>query len=400
MSLPGLRLLMVIHTPWTRNLGGPRAQIELSDELRELGCQVEKFSFEDAFPRTAPFLPGKAGRIEGMLRTNLSFAARAAAFVRAHGRRFDVIDANQTDLPFPKSRLGFPGLLVARSVGLIPAYEEFDRQAARSWPEPPSLRRGVHRLLTLPGHRRRLRDAERSFRHADLINVSNRDDLAAVAAMGHGGKTVMFPFGLSAARRSDFLRARAGVAERLASRTVAFVGTWNPRKGARDWPRIVRSVRQRVPQARFAFLGTGLGRDLVLRSFPPEDQAALEVVPSFDSDELPGLLSRATLGAFPGYLEGFGFSVLEKVAAGLPTVAYDAPGPRDTLRHQSISTMVPVGDTEAFAARVAEILTLPPERWAALSEDSLRVAALHSWPDIARRTLDVYREGWQKIAPP
>lgn len=395
-----MRILMVIHTPWTRNLGGPRVQLELAEELRELGCQVEKLSYEDAFPRTRPLLPGRAGRIEGMLRTNLSFAARAAAFVRAHGRRFDVIDANQTDLPFPKSHLGFSGLLVARSVGLIPAYEEFERRSAERWPEPPSLRRWTHEILTLPGRRRRRRDATRSFHHADLINVSNRDDLAALSALGYGAKTVLFPFGLSAARQTAFLQARAGAADRLASRTVAFIGTWNPRKGSRDWPRIVARLRERIPEARFLFLGTGLGRDLVLRDFPAEDHPALEVIPSFDSDELPALLSRATAGAFPGYLEGFGFSVLEKAAAGLPTVAYDAPGVRDTLGPQKIPTMVPAGDTEAFAARIAEILTASPESWAELSEDSSRIAAHHSWPKIARRTLDTYREARERIAKP
>jgi glycosyltransferase involved in cell wall biosynthesis len=391
---------MVVHTPWTRNLGGPRVQLELAEELRELGCHVEKLSYEDVFPRTRPLLPGTAGRIEGMLRSNLSFAARAAAFVRAHGRRFDVIDANQTDLPFPKGRLGFSGLLVARSVGLISAYAELDRQMAGRWPEPPSLRRWTHEILTLPGRRRRLRDAQRSFRHADLINVSNRDDLATLSALGYGAKTVMFPFGLSAARRAAFLRTRAGAADRLASRTVAFIGTWNPRKGSRDWPFIVGRLRERIPQVRFLFLGTGLGRELVLRDFPARDHPALEVIPSFDSDELPSLLSRATVGAFPGYLEGFGFSVLEKAAAGLPTVAYDAPGVRDTLRPQTIPTMVPAGDAEAFAAKIAEILTAPPAAWSEMSEDASRIAARHSWPEIARQTLDTYREAWERNAKP
>jgi glycosyltransferase involved in cell wall biosynthesis len=211
---------------------------------------------------------------------------------------------------------------------------------------------------------------------------------------------VMFPFGLSAARRTAFLQVRAGVAERLASRTVAFIGTWNPRKGARDWPGIVGRLRELIPEVRFLFLGTGIGRELVLRDFPPQDHPSLEVIPSFESDELPGLLSRATVGAFPGYLEGFGFSVLEKIAAGLPTVAYDAPGARDTLRPQKISTLVPAGDPEAFATRIAEILTASPTAWAELSEDSSRIAACHSWPEIARQTFDTYREALERITKP
>src|ERR1700674_1205256 len=136
-SPESLRILMVIHTHWTRDLGAPRVQLELAEEMRALGHQVDKFSYEDAFPRLAA-PRGRAGafaaRLRAYLASNLSFAERAAAYVRAHAGRFDAIDAHQTDLPFPKRRLGFAGLLVARSVGLIPAYQEFERFAAARWP--------------------------------------------------------------------------------------------------------------------------------------------------------------------------------------------------------------------------------------------------------------------------
>lgn len=393
-----LRILMVIHTEWSPNLGGPRAQIELGEELAARGDHVEKFSYEDAFPPVPPARSGSALRVRDFVRSNRSFAARARDHVRAHGQRFDVIDANQTDLPFPKRDLGFSGLLVARSVGLIPAYEDFERWAARRWPEPPSARRLVYRALTWPGHRRRLRDVERSFRHADLINVSNRDDLKAVAeGMGFGDKVVMFPFSLPEARRETFRTARAGVAERLAARVVAFIGAWNSRKGSRDWPAIVRRVRERVPDARFLFLGTGHDRDYVLSGFRPEDRAALEVVPRYESRDLPRLLAGATVGAFPGYLEGFGFSVLEKLAAGLPTVTYDAPGPRDTMSLLENPAMVPIGDTDAFAGRVAGLLLLPPDRYAELAEDSLRAAARLSWREIAAATREAYLRRLEEI---
>jgi glycosyltransferase involved in cell wall biosynthesis len=368
------RILMVIHTPWTQNLGGPRVQLELAVELREMGHEVEKFSYDDAFPHAAA--PRRRGRL-------------------------DIIDANQTDLPFPKRQLGFSGLLVARSVGLIPAYESFERFAARRWPEPRSLRNGAHDVLTWPSRRRRRRDVERSFRHADLINVSNRDDLATVRdSMGYGAKAVMFPFGMSRARRQAFADRRGDPASRLAAGRVAFIGNWNSRKGAKDWPAIAGLVRQRRPQARFLFLGTGLGGEQVRRDFPPELREAIEVVPSFESDDLPGLLAAATVGAFPGYLEGFGFSVLEKLAAGLPTVTYDAPGPRDILRSLAAPEMVPAGDVGAFAARVAALLDLPLESYGQRSLDAARAAARFDWREIAAATRDVYLERWEPLASP
>jgi glycosyltransferase involved in cell wall biosynthesis len=397
---------MVIHTPWSRSLGGPRVQLELAEELRALGHEVEKYSYDDAFPGGAPLAALGQGRWARRLRTvassllsNRSFADRAAAFVRRNADRFDIIDANQTDLPFSKRQLGFSGLLVARSVGLIPAFEEFERQSALRWPPRPlSFRHRLHDTLTYPGRRRRRRDVERSFRHADLINVSNSDDLVTVRErMGYGAKVVHFPFGICDARREAFRSHRAEISARLAARRVAFIGTWNPRKGARDWPAIVERLRQLAPGTRFLFLGTGLEREAVLRDFPAAARAALEVVPGYESEALPELLAGATAGAFPGYLEGFGFAVLEQLAAGLPTVIYDAPGTRDIVRPLATKEIVPPGDTEAFASRLAALLSLSPEAYGERSEDSLRAASHFSWREIARATRSVYLERWEAL---
>ncbi len=395
-----MRILMVIHTPWTRNLGGPRVQLELGEELRALGCTVEKFSYEDAFPEPpARLRAGLLGRALDILRHNRSFAARAEAYLRENAGRFDIVDANQTDLTLPKRALGFSGLLVARSVGLIPAYAEFERWATGRWPEPLSLRLRAHRLLTAPAAWRRLRDVQPSFHHADLINVSNRDDLATLRSdPALADKTVLFPFGLSEERRQALGARRASPAERLRVRTVAFIGTWNSRKGSKDWPRIVSEVLARAPGTRFRFLGTGMLREHVLRDFAPDLASSIEVVPSYDSERLPELLADATVGAFPGYLEGFGFAVLEKLAAGLPTVTYDAPGARDTMKPIAAhEAMVPVGDIDAFAARLAEVLALSPEHYAERSTDALAAAAQLSWREIARDTLTTYVERLERL---
>jgi glycosyltransferase involved in cell wall biosynthesis len=114
------------------------------------------------------------------------------------------------------------------------------------------------------------------------------------------------------------------------------------------------------------------------------------VVPSFDSDDLPGLLARATVGAFPSYIEGFGLGVLEQLAAGLPTVAYDVPGPRAILRDLDDTLLTPAGDADALAARVVAVLRMPAQDYAALAARGRVQARRHSWNTLAERTLAVY----------
>ena len=119
---------------------------------------------------------------------------------------------------------------------------------------------------------------------------------------------------------------------RLAKRKISFVGTWSPRKGAKDWGEIIRRVRALVPDARFAFFGTLTEDRNVLRDLALPQHDFVDLVAEYQPNELPKLLSDSTVGAFPSYAEGFGFAVLEQLASGIPTVAYDAPGPRSLLR--------------------------------------------------------------------
>src|SRR5207253_1659279 len=115
------------------------------------------------------------------------------------------------------------------------------------------------------------------------------------------------------------------IERRRRSKCVAFVGWWHVRKGARDWPAIYRAIKEAVPEARFLFLGTSVSEQAVRNELHAGDDRSVSVVPEFSSAKLPEYLQAATVGAFPSYIEGFGFSVLETLAAGAPTVAYDVP---------------------------------------------------------------------------
>jgi glycosyltransferase involved in cell wall biosynthesis len=173
---------------------------------------------------------------------------------------------------------------------------------------------------------------------------------------------------------------------------------WSPRKGAKDWGQIIQQIRARTPDACFLFLGTMIDTKNVWDDlgFGPTD--FVEVVPQFDPDQLPQLLFDSALGAFPSYVEGFGMAVVEQLAAGLPTVAYDAPGPRDILRDDLPELLVPPGDVARFSEVIADIFQRGPASYQALSERSAQTALRFSWPTIARDTIAEYRKHLHDVA--
>src|SRR5476649_1492459 len=125
-----LRILIVVNLPWDSRLGAVRIYMELADQWRACGHVVEKYSLSDAFFDT------RALSARFTIR-QLLFSYKAAAFVRKNSARFDVVDSLIGVLPFSKTRLGFHGLLVARSVGLYRLYEQFDRSVEKRWPGRP-----------------------------------------------------------------------------------------------------------------------------------------------------------------------------------------------------------------------------------------------------------------------
>lgn len=375
-----LRILMVLHMPWDRNLGGPRVQLELAEELERMGHKVAKFDLRDAFP----------SGLKEWSRNPRLFSEQAAAFLRRHHRDFDVVDAHQGNLPFTARELGFPGLVVGRSVGLYALYDEFQDFERIQWP-PRNLKARLGHVLRSLGATRSQMEFRRSLECADVLIVMNEDESTYIAEkLTIGTRCEVIPYGLARERREALAPARDALATRLQARRIAFIGAWGPRKGSRDWGAIIRQVRVDSPDARFLFLGTGAAPESVLSDLelPPCDW--IEIVPGYMAEELPALLRDATIGALPTYIEGFGIGLLECLAAGIPAIAYDVPGPREMLRGFQPPMMVPPGDTNTFAGLLSRLLGLSAGEYGELCARALNVTDRFHGEEVARRTLAVY----------
>ena len=242
------------------------------------------------------------------------------------------------------------------------------------------------------------RQFQKSLKTCDLINVANYDELEYVRnVLGLTQECVVFPFGLSSERREKLVKAAQSPEVRLAKKEVVFIGTWEPRKGSRDWKEIITTVKSQIPSVKFLFLGTGISAEKVLvdLGFPVCDW--IRIIPNYESKELPGLLSESTVGAFPSYIEGFGFAVLEKLACGLPTVAYDVPGPREMIKFLDSSLLVKVGNTEQFSHKLIDLLSIDGFSYNQFSQKCIEVSKKFSWENIAQDTLLAYQPAYQNI---
>lgn len=379
-----LRILILLNLEWNPRLGAVRVYYELAQQWRTMGHQVSHFSLSEAFPKRS------RSRIHYAVR-QLLFHYKAARFVRKNSNDFDVIDALIESVAASKKELGFNGLLVARSVGLYRLYERFDEQANR---RRPQRQRGkfVGRIFYGAVRRMLRRVSDHALNHADLINVPNQTEAECIRReLGSGYRVLVEPYGLTREQRSMLEREALPAVDRLKQNKVCFVGMWVPRKGAYDWPQIVARVRQQNPSASFCFLGTMVDSKKIIEQLGSAS-SKVECVSEYGASELPKLLADCTVAAFPSYVEGFGLAVLEQLAAGIPTVAFDVPGPATMLKAALPELLVPVGDIDALSSAVARILNATPSDYDHLSKRCTEAASHFDWTRIAQDTIECYRQ--------
>jgi glycosyltransferase involved in cell wall biosynthesis len=380
-----LRILGVLDLPWDPRLGAARVWIELGEQWKKAGHTFEKFCLTDAFPEPTGLRPLSALR-------RVLFPDRAARYVRQNASRVDVIDSLIGTLPFSKRQLSFNGLHVGRSVGLYRPYQDFLQFSRQKWPDQP---RGklIGRLFYDFMTRCHGRNSERALRHCDLINLLNDEEKSFV----RDKQVVVQPNGLSDAERAAFAAAMQLPGVRLEQKQICFIGMWSLRKGSRDWSEIIRRIRGSIPNAQFTFLGTMVDEANVLADLCLSRADGVRCITTYYPEELPVLLGPCAIGLFPSYVEGFGIAVLEQLACGIPTIAYDVPGPRQILSARHAELLVPPGDVGAMADRALNILRMDEQAYGDISAECLKIASQFRWEQIAAETVREYAEALELL---
>src|SRR5262249_28404837 len=107
-------------------------------------------------------------------------------------------------------------------------------------------------------------------------------------------------------------------------------------------------------------------------------------------DDKVAWLRRATLVVQPSRKEGWGLTVLEANACGVPVVASDVPGLRDSVRDGEPGFLVPAGDAAALGSAIARVLGDAALR-DRLSRGALAWAARFRWDAVAEELAAVLR---------
>jgi glycosyltransferase involved in cell wall biosynthesis len=206
---------------------------------------------------------------------------------------------------------------------------------------------------------------------------------ARVAPLPDGVDPAVFHPGAPA----DDLRRRLGLEGK---RVVVFLGVLTPYQGVDDllaaWPAVAAAVAD---------------AHLLLMGYPNDDryrrvvaerglQASVTVTGRIDYREAPRYLALGDVAVSPkrSATEANG-KLLNYMATGLPTIAYDGPVAREILGDAGV--LVPLGDVSALASGCAALLADAGERKRRGEALRERAVAEFGWPALGGRLVEVYR---------
>lgn len=153
---------------------------------------------------------------------------------------------------------------------------------------------------------------------------------------------------------------------------VALVGELNERKQHRVVVEAMPHVLEKFPAARVVFVGDG------------DDRAALEAIvkerglqdaiffTGFRAD-VPEIMTGCDAVLLPSRVEGFGYVLVEAMAAGIPCIASNASSIPEIVEDGVTGILHAVGDSGALASAIVDLLS-NPERARAMGEAGARVA--------------------------
>ena len=190
---------------------------------------------------------------------------------------------------------------------------------------------------------------------------------------------------------ADEGRAVARTRFAVPDRYVLYVGQFDPRKNVRGLLRAFAAAADRDPDLRLVIVGE-LGklsshlRDALESERAPRDR--IVVTGFIDDATLAALYAGAECLLHAAFLEGFGLTALEALAAGTPVVGYAGGAVAEVVGDAGL--LVPSGDEGALANALGRFLDDESLRSGLRGRARARASSF-SWDRAADETLAVYR---------
>jgi glycosyltransferase involved in cell wall biosynthesis len=142
-------------------------------------------------------------------------------------------------------------------------------------------------------------------------------------------------------------------------------------------------IKEKVPETEMWIFGDGPFR----RELEHISGSTVKFFGNLNSIERRELIRRSWVLLVPGLREGWGLNIVEANALGVPSVAYDVPGLRDSIKNGETGLLVERGNIKALAENAIYLLENHARRQK-LSLQALQYAKEFDWDKTSKDFID------------
>lgn len=151
--------------------------------------------------------------------------------------------------------------------------------------------------------------------------------------------------------------------------TVTFLGRLEPRKGVLDLARALPIVCEKVPGARFRFIGRDMASgegDLSCAQVITRESGSyserVEILPALPREKALELLAKSDVCVFPSHWESFGIVTLEAMAAARAVIVTAGSGMAELVSDGETGLIVRPNNPADLSAAIIKLLGAPALR--------------------------------------
>ena len=218
-----------------------------------------------------------------------------------------------------------------------------------------------------------------------VISPSTKQDLVERGVPGDHIDVVLCGLDHATYRRLDSVQRRTVP-------TIVHFGRIRKYKAVDVVIRAFVHIKAKLPDAELLIIGDGPGKpSLVKYAKKMVSDDSIKFLGVVKTEDMIRILNEAHVFLNASPKEGWGLTVVEANACGLPVIAADSPGLRDSVLDEKSGYLVTQDDDHAFAEKSLELLS-DKERWSQMSAAAMEWAGTLTWERTADEMEKIFLE--------
>lgn len=140
---------------------------------------------------------------------------------------------------------------------------------------------------------------------------------------------------------------------------IGFVGRLGREKGCNELFAAFQTLKRTKPDITLLFVGPIEKEDTIYPDLLDYFRNEPSIIKTDRVSDVPKHMAAMDVCVLPSYREGFGMSVVEASAMGIPVVATKYPGPSSAMENGVTGIEIEIGDSAAIVDAVTELLDSP-----------------------------------------